>query len=248
MPQQQKLNPVLWVVIGVAILAAGVGIGLAAGKFFQPVSSTTSVSTIPSTPILSPTAVPVEEADPTADWKTYVNADQGFSIKYPSDWMKTNMGFSPDSECPRCGGIRREFIPNKPLLELASKDLEAFATQKHRDDMWAATISKINLPDGSEIVWVNGLPGATNYDEAYIVNIKNKKIVIDLFFASLDKETVSRILSTFKFLDQNQTYTCPQTAWVNCMPGPNAPQNPQCSGDYYSWAKKNCPNFQGIAR
>lgn len=42
-------------------------------------------------------------------------------------------------------------------------------------------------------------------------------------------------------------YTCPKTAWVNCMPGPNAPERPQCTSEFYAWAKANCPDFEGLA-
>lgn len=42
-------------------------------------------------------------------------------------------------------------------------------------------------------------------------------------------------------------YTCPKTAWVNCMPGPDAPERPQCSSEFYTWAKANCPDFEGLA-
>lgn len=43
-------------------------------------------------------------------------------------------------------------------------------------------------------------------------------------------------------------FICPTTDWVNCMPGPNVPDNPQCTSEFYTWAKANCPNFQGLAR
>lgn len=41
-------------------------------------------------------------------------------------------------------------------------------------------------------------------------------------------------------------YSCPQTAWIDCMPGPGATK-PQCQSAYLDWAKTNCPNFKGIA-
>lgn len=40
-------------------------------------------------------------------------------------------------------------------------------------------------------------------------------------------------------------YTCPQTAWVDCMPGPMEAIRHECAEEYLSWAKTNCPSFQG---
>lgn len=45
----------------------------------------------------------------------------------------------------------------------------------------------------------------------------------------------------------NRGYVCPTTSWVNCMPGPNAPERPQCTSEFYTWAKTNCPDFEGLA-
>lgn len=41
-------------------------------------------------------------------------------------------------------------------------------------------------------------------------------------------------------------YTCPKTAWVNCMPGPDA-SPPQCTSEFDTWAKANCPDYEGLA-
>ncbi len=41
--------------------------------------------------------------------------------------------------------------------------------------------------------------------------------------------------------------TCPASDWVDCMPGPDKPQNPQCQPEFLEWATANCPNFQGAA-
>jgi hypothetical protein len=43
----------------------------------------------------------------------------------------------------------------------------------------------------------------------------------------------------------SKKYTCPQSGWVDCMPGPD--KRPECSAEAMSWYKTNCPNFQGGA-
>lgn len=42
-------------------------------------------------------------------------------------------------------------------------------------------------------------------------------------------------------------YVCPDTAWVDCMPIIEGPKKSQCEPTYLTWAKQNCPNFQGAA-
>lgn len=42
------------------------------------------------------------------------------------------------------------------------------------------------------------------------------------------------------------TYSCPDTEWVNCMPGPG-PRKEECGQDYLNWATDNCPDFKGAA-
>ncbi len=43
-----------------------------------------------------------------------------------------------------------------------------------------------------------------------------------------------------------ESYTCPDSEWVDCMPGPSTPKL-RCQKDYLDWMRDNCPNFQGAA-
>lgn len=43
------------------------------------------------------------------------------------------------------------------------------------------------------------------------------------------------------------TYVCPESEYVDCMPGPDRKDNTQCSPDFLQWAEQNCPGFQGAA-
>lgn len=44
-------------------------------------------------------------------------------------------------------------------------------------------------------------------------------------------------------------YTCPKTEWVDCMPGPLEGKSQgikfECADEFITWAKANCPDFQG---
>lgn len=44
-----------------------------------------------------------------------------------------------------------------------------------------------------------------------------------------------------------QEFRCPDRAWVDCMPGPDTGVRFECTDEFLSWAKANCPNFTGAA-
>jgi hypothetical protein len=46
---------------------------------------------------------------------------------------------------------------------------------------------------------------------------------------------------------KDKAYTCPSGEWVDCMPGPNVGVRWECTEEYLTWAKENCPNFKGAA-
>jgi len=257
-PQQPKSNLILWAVIGITILAAGVGIGLIAGKYSSPVDNNQKQVQKTDIPVTSPSVAPTETADPTANWKTYTNPQYGYSFKYPSTWKNATDPYAVEN-----GNL--EFRLQTNNNEFVNGTVFNGKADTSNDLSWSKRIS-LNNDKSLLITYTDNLgPGS-----------KGGSIDIGIF---------DQILSTFKFTTVKctgvcpqlmppapnfctngtiisgganecgcqlgptcESFTCPQTAWVNCMPGPNAPQNPQCTTDYYSWAKKNCPNFQGIAR
>lgn len=42
------------------------------------------------------------------------------------------------------------------------------------------------------------------------------------------------------------TPECPQSEWINCMPGLNVPDK-RCDKEFLDWAEINCPDFMGAA-
>lgn len=42
-------------------------------------------------------------------------------------------------------------------------------------------------------------------------------------------------------------YTCPTSEWIDCMPGPDRGLKLECATKFLTWAKANCPDFQGAA-
>lgn len=44
-----------------------------------------------------------------------------------------------------------------------------------------------------------------------------------------------------------KNFSCPGQDFVDCMPGQNNPKRTECSTEFLTWAKENCPGFQGAA-
>lgn len=197
-PQKPKYNLALWIVVGFATLATGVGIGLAMGKYLQPASSTTSASTIIPSPNPFPTEIPMKESDPTADWKTSKNIILGASFKYPNDWIisetetytsvvKNPVIATVVGVCPGYSFLVSKYDPATNYAradKIVKGELDGQTTE-----VWE------NIDKCSEgMVFVNQRP--TN-------NIKPKYVISFISANSNSKMVFDQILSTFKFLDQN---------------------------------------------
>jgi len=48
-----------------------------------------------------------------------------------------------------------------------------------------------------------------------------------------------------QFSKNIDSYTCPTTEWINCMPGPDLSET-ECHPKYIDWAEVNCSNFKGV--
>ena len=47
---------------------------------------------------------------------------------------------------------------------------------------------------------------------------------------------------------RSSAYTCPKGEWVDCMPGPSSEGiRWECTQEFLTWAKANCPGFKGAA-
>lgn len=58
---------------------------------------------------------------------------------------------------------------------------------------------------------------------------------------------ISTPLSTPVPSVESNIYTCPKGEWVDCMPTPDTGVRLECTPEYLSWAKENCPGFKGAA-
>lgn len=44
-----------------------------------------------------------------------------------------------------------------------------------------------------------------------------------------------------------ESYTCPSSGYIDCMPTVGGPRKDRCDQKYLTWAKEHCPNFEGVA-
>jgi hypothetical protein len=182
-------------------------------------------------------------------WKKYTNQEYNITFDYPSNLIINSELHSSN------------WIQNPNVLYTFN-----FIDPKTHVIKIIFTIHKSDtlndLPpnvEKKETFILNNLKIATyeigNPYEKFIKISRNsdKKIFMFTYTHSLSDDTViTQILSTFKFLDQitptmmSNTYTCPKSGWIDCMPGPDKDMT-QCSTEAMTWYKANCPDFQGGA-
>jgi hypothetical protein len=63
---------------------------------------------------------------------------------------------------------------------------------------------------------------------------------------SLLNPVLDLVYSVFPGVRPKPAYSCPESGWVDCMPGIGSGK-PQCQKAYLDWAKVNCPDFSGVA-
>ena len=50
-----------------------------------------------------------------------------------------------------------------------------------------------------------------------------------------------------EFPPENNTYSCPESGWVDCMPGLDSGVKYECTSEAINWYRANCPDFKGAA-
>lgn len=202
------------VLIGILLFLIGILVGLALSKTtILPTLRIPYLGVKPTpTPISSPTPTP----DPTAGWKTYFNNDENFIIKYPNSWSEPTKSLQSTRATyvftPNNLNIVVGFNYNQTLNRPETYDEELAETEKY-------AISKRNLSisSGKITIYTMGV-GKTIFEETAIFKGKRENIIWITMHSipEIDPAIFDQILSTFKFVDQNNQGTPAGGQRVNC--------------------------------
>lgn len=204
---------VQFIVLGVVVLAA-----VAAGAFYLGRSTTPKPSPAPVTNIPQPTST----TDETANWETYTNTQHGFTMKYPSVYSTAFEGPNYSQKQLDSGEqISGTVAPSFDTIDFQGGDPKFSIGIFHkRDDIAAAfdgscgtqfadkTIVNAKITTPFEYINLEQQSGNTiNIQHCFLSGTKNL-LVIGIYEIKPDstdknRQFLNQILSTFKFLDQN---------------------------------------------
>lgn len=189
-----------------------------------------SVGRIPPTCEFAPCPItqvsPTQSLDETANWKTYTNTNQGFTIKYPASffitgehWQEGYLQLSNfDSEVGN-GAPNPTRDKGRLAIEIwtfkkdKTQPLKAWIEEnkrKHEGDVQVLSQTDL-LIDNHEAVKNESIAMGGFVGEIYVNKDSEKVIAITGYVDYLGmKDTFTQILSTFKFTDQTtQSITSP---------------------------------------
>ncbi|MEK7631900.1 MAG: hypothetical protein AAB445_03470 [Patescibacteria group bacterium] len=189
------------------------------GPIVPAANTNTSVNVNASTNANTNTAV-----DPTAGWKTYTNATQGYSVKYPSDWVTQVIDSETGAENP-VGEVTtfwskadyKKLIPDG--TEWMPTDTLYYFRVTYKDASAVANAKDPNTKKlSSTAINVGGVAGVKEvYQGAYgnwtVVYLTKGGLTYGLYLPDKNadqKVLAATILSTFTFLDETagwKTYT-----------------------------------------
>ena len=180
-------------------------------------------SKLSALPTPTPTLPPIEN-----EWKIYHDDKYAFEFQYPSS-LKL---------------ILQNIDKTKSQIKLAdaTTDQDIVVIEYLPSFSCPKESCQLLLPQtiGNNIF----VPIQSEIGQSYIVNSKYRIWVNTNNQKYID--VVPRILSSLNFFFDSK-YTCPDSEWVDCMPGPNQGIKLECTPEALNWFKLNCPNFKGAA-
>jgi hypothetical protein len=243
-PAKPKNALVTVLIVIIVLLSLGTA-GFFAYNTYQRAHQVAPTPTPTPIPLVSPEPT-AEAADPTADWKTFTLNEIIF--KYPPDWTNPEYIQTPSGqsvEIKNNDNTQRIVVISGINKGYTKADLSGFINSLIENGAKKLTL------DGSEAAESTLTSQGSKITTVYVTS-KDKtsqySIALQTPEAYPDQEMdklLNQILSTFTFIEPSTTYTCPQSGWVDCMPGPD--EKPECSPAAMSWYQANCPGFKGGA-
>ena len=230
----------------IGVLIAGVG-----GYFwYQQNLNKVLVAEPTPAPIISP--IPTSSSEiviNTDDWKTFMG--EGFSFKYPQRFSLV----SDDQIVDNSTVVKNTDKPSDNIkVSVVNLERQTFDRyiQKEKDDFDNGfRPAELSSADAEEMD-INGnkavlLPTDMDKYLLYIYSeTQNKVVILDLtLWTEKFADEFETLTTTFMF-DNQTSYTCPTSEWVNCLPGPG-PVKAECNSEFLSWVETNCPSLKGAA-
>ncbi len=199
-------------VAAVALLALGYFVGLKGANF-----NNLNLGNVPfvSSP---PTPIPPQSADPTANWKTYVDSQKRFSFQYPPTMsVEENKTTHSIYRITNTDTNEKPGMPlNSYLIEINLAPADDLKTFKQRagivemtGEKIAVTIKDIKI-DGYPAVEVE-YPKGYEQNKNYFIEGKNINVLIAGTGTNggTYHQVLDQILGTFKFTEQNNNTPTP---------------------------------------
>lgn len=238
-PQPVKKKWTKEIVLGVLVLLLLPGIMFGAMYFGKKKNDSSFPVTLPPAPTLKPTQMPVDE---TANWKTYVNQEYGYAVKYPSLWERkiadkaffTQLGYDGLLDSLMLEMKQDDFPVQFAIRVWTNYDVKI--ENKDTFNQWCnIRLSKNRKTDRDcdkavlfEESFINNLKIyqrskdiAGLYYNVIFVPYKNHVVNIDFITGQLIESKVisypitSKIFATFKFLDYNGASIMPSQSVEN---------------------------------
>lgn len=194
--------------LGLGVIGVGLAIGIG-GYLLGAKSNKTIVQDSQKKIVaVSPTATP----DPTANWKTYINAGAGYSFKYPNDYqVMENQKKSVDGvtvNTPNTTTVLSSILPNLNTNMQIGIHYESQLSDLSGDDVakklgLSTTATTYNINGKSGFIFTDTRLGAYGSTIIYIItNNKSYTFTIESHASYAQyKKYLDQILSTFKFTD-----------------------------------------------
>ncbi len=155
-------------------------------------------------------------SDETANWKTYTDEVNKFTIKYPKEWREEVRGdklilLTPESidlKDGQIGGIFINIVTNPSNLS-SREYLDQVAIPAQKGSPCEGNIKIIsNLPKSLkslDVTIAEGFCGALDQGPQMFISKGDNIIILSSSLNNLDRNIVNQIYATFKFVDQTQS-------------------------------------------